>query len=126
MRHDWSFEKNFLRQQPVPLTAYDPPLVDTYLLDRGFVHVFGMLALQKSPLSVFKSFWKLHDYRTFFQSRAIHHRLKGGHDGASSKSLHHIIQNASLDSPIFLKAEMEGWKYHILNDVVRHADGSAA
>ncbi len=119
---DWSFEKDFLRRKPVPLTAYDDNLTDAYLLDRGFVHLIGMLAFQKSPLSVFKSFWKLRDYRTFFQGQAVHHRLMPGYDGASSKSLHRILEDAGPDSPIFLKVALEGREYHILKDVVRHAD----
>ena len=119
---DWSFEKDFLRRQPVPLAAYDPGLTDQYLLDRGFVHVFGMLALQKTPLSVVESFWKLRDYRAFFRGQRVHHRLKAGYDGRSSKSLRRILEEAGPEGPVFLKVALEGWEYHILDDVVRHAE----
>ena len=119
---DWSFEKDFLRRQPVPLTVYDPRLDEEYLLDRACVHAFGMLALQKSPRAVLESFWKLRDYRTFFRGRRIHHRLRAGYDGASAKSLRRIFEEAGPEYPVFLKVALEGWEYHILRDVVRHAE----
>ena len=121
---DWSFEKDFMRRKraPVPLAAYDENLTPAYLLGRGVAHVFGMLALQKSPFAVLNSFWKLRSYRTFFRGQAVHHRIKVGYGGDSSKSLRAILEDAGPDGPVFLKVALKGREYHILHDLVRHAD----
>ena len=119
---DWTFEKDFLSRKPVPVTAYDPGLTDMYLLDRAFVHLLGMLVLQKSPAEVAKSFWRLRDYGKFFQGRIAHHRIQPGYDGSASKALSSIIEAAGPDYPIFLKVALNGWEYRLLDEMARHAD----
>ncbi len=119
---DWSFEKDFLRRNPVPLASYDHTLTEGYLLRKSLKYFLKMLIARKSLFSVLKSLWKLIDYKRFFRGDAVHHRLKVGFDGGSSRSLRGILEAGRPDSPIFLKADIEDGEYRILDDLLEHAD----
>ena len=120
---DWSFEKDFLRRHGVPCHAYDPTLTERWLIRRIARNFLKMLIARKSLKSLARSIWKLIDYKRFFTRQAVHHRLKVGYDGASSRSLRRILEGlgGGPQAPIFLKADIEGWEYRMLDDLERHA-----
>ncbi len=119
---DWSFEKDFLKRHEVPLDAYDHTLTKKFLLGRWVLTFLKMFIFRKSIFSVFRNFWKFLDYLAFFRKDRNHHRKKIGYDSTSSLSLDRILTDTVHDFPLFLKADIEGGEYRILDSLLTHSE----
>lgn len=113
---DWSFEKDFLATNNVALLAYDGTLTVKHLFRRVVRNLF-QIRLRK----LFSAICELIDYYSFFKHSRIHHRLNVGYDSRKSISLSSILLKELPKAPIFIKMDIEGSEYRILDDLVQHS-----
>ncbi len=125
--HDnWLFEKQFLKINKIPLYAFDCELSAKLLL-RNIVLSFGECFFKyKNPVKAFSRFgetvYNSLDYMTFFRDNRVFNNVMIGYDGENSKSLSSISSEKHLQLPIFLKCDIEGWEYRILDEMVAHSE----
>ncbi len=113
---DWSFEKDFLAKSDVPLLAYDGTIATKHLF-RRIVKNLLQIRLRK----LFFSICTLVDYYLFFRHPHVHHHLNVGYDSQKSTSLSSILLNEQSKTPIFIKMDIEGSEYRVLDDLLRHS-----
>jgi hypothetical protein len=113
LNDDWRFEEEFHRRTGASVICFDGS-VD---------HRFWILHFIKSTLQLrLKRMFHYFSYRRFFSRPNIRHERKMiGHDGPGSISLASILAEVP-DKHIFLKIDIEGSEYRILDDIVRHSD----
>lgn len=121
---DWSFEKDFLYRRPVPMAAYGHALTQMHLLRQILLSFLQMLVFRKSVSAVLESLWKPVDYRRFFRGDAVHHRVKVGGCDAAARPLGRILEELrmTLHPSVFLKADIAGSEYGVLDDLAQHAE----
>ena len=113
---DWSFEKSFVAKNNVPLLAYDGTIAAKTLF-RRITKYFLRLRLRK----LISSIHLLTDYYSFFKHPRVHHHLNIGYDSQKSVSLKSIFRQENLNTPIFIKMDIEGSEYRVLDELLKHA-----
>ncbi|CAM3897608.1 hypothetical protein SMNI109538_18995 [Smaragdicoccus niigatensis] len=114
---DWSFENDFLTMNPVPLDAYDGSVSP-----RIYARRIAKFALAGDRRQLTSSVNALRTYRRFFQKDRRHHPLMVGFAGAEgSTTLREIFDDRS-ETSVFLKIDIEGWEYRLLDDLVKYVD----
>ena len=111
---DWSFEQDFTAVKDVPVDAYDPTVSRKHFRRR----VSRALRLWQFT-HVLRSLAKARDYNRFFSNRHRHHERFIGYSGEQSDSLQMAVGD---QRNVFLKVDIEGWEYRILDDMVSMAD----
>lgn len=113
LNDDWAFEKEFRERTGARILCFDGS-VDSRFWWRHFVrHVRW-----RKPRRALRYF----GYRAFFSTDQVQHQqLMVGPDDTGSVSLDTIISGIP-DREIFLKIDIEGGEYAILDQIVRHAD----
>jgi hypothetical protein len=117
---DWTFEADFVRANPgVRVIGYDPTITGSFWLRRFASHVAATIFRLE-----FKRATRLVDwfrYRAFFDGARNEHRsVRVGYDGAGSESFDSIIGRIP-DRRVFLKVDIEGWEYRILDQIAANA-----
>ncbi len=117
---DWSFEDAFLKVNNVPLEAFDGSisLYDLFkMLIKSSLQFFNLKRL-------FHSIFALSTYNLFFSGSKRHHKYFVGYDKkpnfVSLKSI--FDKHVVADQRAFLKIDIEGWEYRILDDLIAVAD----
>lgn len=112
LNDDWSFEEDFRARSGAAVLCFD------HSVDGGFWRWYFLAHLIKlKPMRARKYF----EYRAFFGTPEVEHRkLMIGYDGAGSVSLETILRERG-DADIFLKIDIEGAEYRILDQIVAHA-----
>jgi len=102
---DWSFEKNFLKNNKIPLHAYDA------LLDYNF--------LIKRNISIVDKIKKIFSYKNFFKGENIHFRKFIGinNNEEGFLTLSSVLDNLKFKA-IFLKIDIEGSEYRVLESII--------
>ncbi len=113
---DWSFEKDFLAKSDVPLLAYDGTIATKHLF-RRIVRNLLQIRLRK----LFFSIYTLVDYYLFFRHPRVHHHINVGYDSGKSTSLSSILLKEQSKTPIFIKMDIEGSEYRVLDDLLKHS-----
>jgi len=110
---DWSFEKDFLKiNKQTKLLCYDRrPLTKNFFL-KEIIKSISIFDFK----NVIYNIKKYIDYSNFFRSNKINKRL------IRYKSLKKIINDENLNSNVFLKADVEGSEYRILDDILKYQD----
>lgn len=113
---DWSFEEDFLNQKKVSIVAYDASVSERIFFRR----------LLGSTLRIYKFKRFLHSlnvflkYRKFFSQSDVNHVQK--FVGLNIKNEQHCtfmdVLNQTDSKNIFLKIDIEGSEYRILDDIV--------
>lgn len=127
---DWSFEKDFARDNEGPVVAYDGSLNIWYLMARTVRDAL----LLKSGNSIGSSARLVTDYLRFFSGRVKHIRSYVGKLHATyrktfapSVSFEEVLggMRALGSSKPFLKIDIEGSEYSILSELVSAAQSTA-
>ena len=123
---NWEFEKHFLNTNRIPLKAFDHT-IDLLVLFRNVITAFVKIFLNiRAPLSSIKSFsrrvYALWDYKIFFRNQRTLRHIMVGYSGKNAMSLDEILSVEKLHFPVFLKCDIEGWEYRILDQIVAHSD----
>lgn len=121
VNEDWSFEKQFSKKKRIPVFAYDATLNVRYLLRRAWRSLIRL-----NPLVMACSFHALFNYRIFFSGNRHHFQRYVGLDGVTgfitlSSVLDEVKQKSGVDSHVFMKVDIEGWEYRILDELIEHS-----
>jgi hypothetical protein len=127
---DWSFEKSFAHRKAVPIRAYDGSLSIWYLMARvarDAMFLKGRQAFTNGAKQVV-------DYVRFFSGPIKHVRSYVGQvraayrsTSAPSVTLEQVfdeMRDMGSTKP-FLKIDIEGSEYSLLDDLVKHANATA-
>ena len=107
---DWSFEAHFQKLQPVPVTMYDHT-------------VTGKFWLKQFARELSHGRWPFRyvEYLAFFaRAQNRHVRQKIGYKGLGSIDLDGVLADMPPDQRVFLKIDIEGAEYRILDQIVAH------
>lgn len=111
---DWSFEKNFLSINEVDLYAYDGS-INNYFWIKIFIKDFI-----KNPLLINK-FFKSFLFKFFFRgNRRFIKKFIGNKTFSKNYYSFSDAINDIKNKLFFLKIDIEGSEYRILDDIVRH------
>ncbi len=102
---DWSFEKKFLKNNKVPLHAYDASLDYNFLRNRN--------------TSIIKKIKKIFPYKNFFKGKNIHFRKFIGinNNKEGFYTLSSVLDDLKFKA-IFLKIDIEGSEYRVLDSII--------
>lgn len=122
---DWSFEADFLKRNDVKLIAFDPTISSRKFGKRFFNSIARLVAIFWRPHVAIRNFlidWKVFfGYFTFFRGNRQHISKYIGYSGALSMTFDEVWSHYADQQPVFVKCDIEGWEYRILDDLARHA-----
>jgi hypothetical protein len=116
LNDDWEFEGAFLKLKPVSLTVFDHTVHAGFWVRR----VLANLAVGASRLSLerIRRTTRFIEYSRFFDGKARRHVRKAiGYPGPGAVDLEGALGESGLKQPIFLKMDIEGWEYRILDQL---------
>ena len=115
MGFDWSFEKDFFNKKNIDIHVYDYFIKSSHIKKysrNAFIDVFKKNFLHK---------YKLYsDYKKFFTNRVKHFRNSIG-IGPNLINLTDALKKFK-DFPVFLKIDIEGAEYRILNEIINNQE----
>lgn len=111
---DWNFEKDFIKSNKVKFLCFDDHISVKFFLKRIFYKIFFFPFIQEKK-SLFKEIFKLIDFIKFFdRTRLIIKKISYG-------SLEQILSEIN-NKNIFLKVDIEGYEYRILDEILKYQD----
>jgi hypothetical protein len=121
LSHDWTFERDFKKHNPKAIVhCYD----HTVSLWTAFRYSIGQLVrfiLLLRPDALRRALTWV-DYRRFFRSEGIHFRQRIWRDNESdSATIDDAFGRLPKECPVFVKMDIEGSEYHVLDDLLRHS-----
>lgn len=115
---NWDFEKDFLKMRPVSLHAYDGSINLRIFFER-----FAATALRLSgPNIIFNSAKMIWDYKKFFSNERIHFQKFVGYVSGKRYITMDEIFFACPSEKIFLKIDIEGFEYRVLNQLIENQE----
>jgi hypothetical protein len=121
MSDDWSFEENFNSINSVPTYIYD----DSVSLSK-FLKKCKKYILRINKPKIFIHWLKVsYKYKKFFRGNKFHYKKLVGIDlPPDFISLSTILNKLKDDkfSHIYLKIDIEGWEYRLLQDLISSSD----
>ena len=114
--NDWSFEMGFLKKHDVPLFAYDGTVKAKTLFRRILKYLLSLKFRR-----FFLEACNVASYYSFFTGSRIHHPLNIGYDSHKSISLRSILLKENPETPVFVKMDIEGSEYRVLDDLLEHS-----
>lgn len=116
---DWSFEEAFQEESGAPLVVFDHS-VDRKFWVRRFVSM-NFRGLLELDLAKLKRAWRFVGYRRFFDTDVRRHvRRAIGRSEHGFVSLEDSLKIANFEKDIFLKIDIEGAEYRILEQIVEN------
>jgi len=125
LSYDWSFEKHFYKIKNCPIHCYDPSVKYSNIKKFSRKSIIDLFKI-KNLLN--KNFFKINinnillfnDYKKFFSNKVIHYDSSIG-IGINKINFSEVINRIEL-YPTFLKIDIEGSEYRILDDILKHQD----
>lgn len=109
---DWSFEEDFVLHNDVEVVAYDASINLRFWLKQAIIQTI------KNPFNLY-AFKKFFSYKQFFKGK---HKHVKKFVGLNSKDNQHCtfmnVLNQHESKNIFLKIDVEGCEYRLLDDIV--------
>ena len=116
---NWSFEKDFLERKSVRIHAYDYSIGLGYWIKHFLKRVLAVLIGRFSaPFDAVKLFL---EFRTFFKDSAVLYLEKVGTAPGCDTNLKKALDKLDR-APLFLKVDIEGYEYQILEEIIRCKD----
>lgn len=122
LRFDWNFERDFQRLNPdAVIHCYDHTVSGRGALWFSVTETLRSLASGRSHALRTALTWA--DYRRFFRGKARHFQQRIWRDHSrNSATISDVLERVKDLRPIFLKIDVEGSEYRILDDVLENAD----
>jgi hypothetical protein len=121
LSHDWTFERDFKRlNKDAIIHCYDHTvsLRTAFQFSIGQLLRFVLLFRARSLRMIFT--WI--DYEVFFRSEATHFRQKISSDNQDNgATIDDVFGRLPAGCPVFLKMDIEGSEYLVLDDLLRHS-----
>ena len=119
---DWSFEKDFHSfHNKAPIHCYDHTVKYSGIKKfsrRSLLNIFNIKYLSLLGFKkIIKNFFLSRDYKKFFTDNRVHFRSAIG-IGTNLVSIDDVFDRIATDH-VFLKIDIEGSEYRILNDILR-------
>jgi hypothetical protein len=119
---DWSFEKDFYNfHSNAPIHCYDHTVKYSSIKKFSRNSLLNIFSIKHYSLlgfkNIVKNFYLSRDYKNFFNKNHIHFRSAIG-IGTNLISINDVFTKISTDN-VFLKIDIEGSEYRILNDILR-------
>lgn len=114
INNDWSFEKQFIKCKNIPLQAFD-----------ASVNFFQLFKLLFQSRFITKSLYSILSFKSFFSNERVLNKLFVGYDNIDENfiSFNTVINDYSKNSnKIFVKIDIEGWEYRILDEIIKNQD----
>lgn len=123
---DWSFEKELLKKNDMPLYAYDATLNTRFLVQKVVKFFFRL-----KPIRTCQSLIKLFNYFYFFRNNKLHFRKYVGLANnprfvTLDFVLNKIKSERGLIKDLFLKIDIEGWEYRVLHEIIENHESFSA
>ena len=120
---DWSFEKQFFNIKNCPIHCYDPTIKYSSIKKfsrKNIINLFKIKNLlnKNSFKNSIDNIFLYKDYKKFFTNEVIHYESSVG-IGRNKVNFSEIINRTKL-YPLFLKIDMEGSEYRILEDIIKY------
>jgi hypothetical protein len=104
---DWSFEKDFFKLKERPIHCYDHTIKYSFYSISGLKEIFSNIKLYK-------------DYKKFFSGKVVHFESAIGL-GKNLVDMSTVFNRVNCNK-IFLKIDIEGSEYRVLDDLIRYQD----
>lgn len=115
---DWTFEKHWRNRNPeATIETYDGSISGLHFATTA---ILSLLRPHKLKL-ILRNFFTALEYWTFLKKKTQFARLFIGnktHKGWSSYDI--LVSHTTCKFPFFLKIDIEGHEYEILDDIVKH------
>jgi hypothetical protein len=126
---DWSFDQQALEMNPaLEVHAYDYSVSEIslliYILKAPVAAALKLLAGREHQHSLKEKIQLLKSYKSFFSRKEVTHfreRINNTHEKSFDITLDEAFARVSARN-IFLKIDIEGAEYKIIDDIVKHAD----
>ena len=121
LNDDWEFERDYLKKNhKTQINAYDHTVNKRFWLSRFKKDIISLLLFKKLKINKILDVFKYLDYRLFFRNDNKHFEkkivFKKRNDNETT--IPDILANYN---EIFLKVDIEGDEYKILNDIKRNS-----
>jgi hypothetical protein len=125
LSYDWSFEKKFFSIKGCPIHCYDPTIKYSSIKKfsrRSIANLFKIKNLLNKNLLKHNidNIFLYNDYKKFFSNKVVHYESSIG-IGRNKVNFSELINRIKL-YPIFLKIDIEGSEYRILDDILKYQD----
>ena len=129
LNDDWSFEKDFInKNSKTRVFVFDKSVTFTFWIKNFLKIIIEVLSLKKNPISIFRFFYIFFDYLIFFRNSNVKHFKKNviqkNHNIKNDNENSHIslkeILSKNNGNFFFLKIDIEGNEYRILEDIVEN------
>jgi hypothetical protein len=126
LSHNWAFERDFKSRNPAAIIhCYD----HTVSLRTAFNYSVGQLARCIALLrgSAFAGAFTWIDYLQFFRAGNIHFKQRIWYDRQNnSATINDAFARLPVNASVFVKMDIEGSEYRVLDDLLRHAGNVTA
>jgi Methyltransferase FkbM domain len=126
LSHNWTFERDFKRRNPGAVVhCYDP----TVSLLTASTYSLGQLMrfVVRPKLRYLRRAFTWIDYLFFFRADKIHFKQRVWRDRQdNSVTIDDAFDRLSANSQVFVKMDIEGSEYRVLDDLIKHSGSIAA
>ena len=129
LSEDWRFEKEFLSLNKVPSHIYDHTVTTSWLLKNAIKNLSKLAVGRYAFKNTYLSFYALFTYHPFFREKRVKHFL----EKISKESFQDLNEISLLETftrtssrNIFLKIDIEGGEYPILDQILLCRDRVSA
>jgi hypothetical protein len=121
LSHDWTFERDFKKHNANAVVhCYD----HTVSLQTAFEYSIGQLlrfVVQFRTRALRKAFTWI-DYLLFFRADRVHFKQRVWHDTQNNDvTIGDVFSRLPAECPVFVKMDIEGSEYRVLDDLLRHS-----
>ena len=121
LRFDWSFERDFRKLNPsAEIHCYDHTVSSRNALLFSVTELLRFFTTFR--LSSLRAALTWLDYKLFFRRNTVHYRQRIWRDHSrNSITIKDVLSRIHGKKPVFLKVDIEGSEYRVLDDILAHA-----
>lgn len=120
LNDEWSFESHFLKiNKKTKVVAYDHTITLDFWLKRFLKDLLSFFLLRKVKFNQILDIFKYFHYLFFFKNN-VHYQLKVGKE-KNCINLDKILSNFKEKKSVFLKIDIEGSEYQIINEIKKYS-----